>query len=491
MAYSMIFDYMKAFVGRIKQSFEYSERKKPLVESYVKGICDEQHGESYFRIIRYFIPEFITAIVLYSMMYFYDAWLIAHLKSTSIYATLGVTNTLMHLVTKMAEGFSVATIIVAGQYNGKGELKRVGRTLVDAFWVTALTGGAVAALLYCGAQWIYTWYGVPDSLIELGTPYLKTRALAIFCMYVYFAFIGFLRGIKNTRVPMFIFIFGGIIFCFFDYVLIFGAWGFPSMKLQGSAMASVLQYASMMICSIVYIMCKKEYRKYSFSLFTDLGKWDNIRHLLHLSWPVILDKSTLALAYIWLGAMLNPLGVKVIASYSVIKDLERFAIMPAAALAQVITFLVSNSYGNKDWEGIKTNIKKVIFTASFCVFSILLVFSLWPDFFIGIFDKKGDFTAFSAKIFPFLSILVFFDLLQLILAGALRGAADVKMVMFTRLAVVLFFFIPVSSLIAHMVIESIALKFFLIYGSFYVGNAIMSVVYIYRFRGERWKIKSV
>lgn len=486
----LIFDSMKTIIGRIKQTFEYSQEKKSLIESYVTGICDKQNGESYSRIIRYFIPEFITALVLYSIMYFYDAWLIAHLKSTSMYATVGVTNTLMHLITKMAEGFSVATIVIAGQYNGKGELKLVGKTLTDAFWVTALTGGIVATFLYFGANWIYVWYGVPTSLIELGTPYLKARALAIFCMYIYFAFIGFLRGIKNTRAPMIIFILGGIIFCFFDYVLIFGTCGFPEMKLQGSAMASVLQYASMMIFSMVYILSKKEYRKYGFSLFSSLRS-DNVRHLLEISWPVMLDKSTLALAYLWLGAMLNPLGVNIIASYSVIKDLERFAIVPAAALAQVITFLVSNSYGNKDWEGIKSNIKKIIFLASVLVFGILMIFSLWPEFFIGIFDKKGDFTAFSAKIFPLLSVLVFFDLLQLILAGALRGAADVKMVMFTRIAVILFFFMPTSSLIAYITIENVALKFFLIYGSFYIGSAIMSVVYIYRFRSERWKIKSV
>ena len=491
MLYPIILDGMKSFINRVKQSFESTEEKKSLVKSYVTGICDKQHGESFACIIRYFIPEFITAIVLYSMIYFYDAWLIAHLRSTPIYATVGVTNTLIHLITKMAEGFSVATIVVAGRYNGRGDFKCVGRTLVDAFWVTALTGGVVAAFLYIGAPWIYAWYGVPEQLIELGTPYLKTRALSILFMYIFFAFIGFLRGIKNTYVPMVIFILGGVIFCFFDYVLIFGAMGFPVMKLQGSAMASVLQYASMMIFSMTYVLCKKEYRKYSFSLFKDLGKWENIRHLLHISWPVVLDKSILALAYLWLGAMLSPLGVNIIASYSVIKDLERFAIMPAAALAQVITFLVSNSYDVKDWKGIKANIKKIIFLASFFVFFILLVFSIWPEFFISIFDKRGDFTAFSAKVFPLLSILVFFDLLQLILAGALRGAADVKTVMFTRLVVVLFFFVPISSLFAYMTIENIVLKFFLIYGSFYIGSALMSIVYIYRFRGERWKVKSV
>jgi Na+-driven multidrug efflux pump len=82
-------------------------------------------------------------------------------------------------------------------------------------------------------------------------------------------------------------------------------------------------------------------------------------------------------------------------------------------------------------------------------------------------------------------------LLQLILAGALRGAANVKMVMLTRLIIIAFFFVPLSSLLAYMTIESVSLKFLLVYGSFYASNGLMSVVYIYRFRGERWKIKSV
>jgi len=31
------------------------------------------------------------------------------------------------------------------------------------------------------------------------------------------------------------------------------------------------------------------------------------------------------------------------------------------------------------------------------------------------------------------------------------------------------------------------LKFILLYGSFYIGNGLMSIVYIQRFRGHDWK----
>ena len=60
--------------------------KKSLLASYIYGIRDLAHGESYSRLFRYFFPEFITALALYSAPYIVDALFIADLKSTSAYA---------------------------------------------------------------------------------------------------------------------------------------------------------------------------------------------------------------------------------------------------------------------------------------------------------------------------------------------------------------------------------------------------------------------
>lgn len=448
-------------------------------------------GESYTQILRYFAPEFITALVLYSVLYLIDARWIADLKSTSIYATVGVTNTMLHFVTKVAEGFSVGTVILAGHYNGLKDYKQVGKTLTDAFWVTVISGGALAAMLFFGAHSIYYFYGVPDKMIELGVPFLRLRAVGIFFMFIYFAIVGFLRGVKKPRIPMQIFVVGALVFLFFDYGLIFGAFNMPAMGLKGSALASVIQYGVMLALATAYVLINPHNRKYGIQIFMAVSDWSRVKELVKLSWPIMIDKATLAASYLWLGYLINPMGKYAIASYAVIKDLERLAIQPAAAFAQVITFLVSNAYGLHDWRGIKNNIKKTIFLASIFVCAILLVFSFWPESFITIFDPKGKFTEFSARVFPFLSVLVFFDLLQLILSGAMRGAANVKLVLVTRLAVVLFYFVPVSLFISKLPIESLFLKFLLIYSSFYIGNGLMSIVYIIRLRGQRWKQKVI
>jgi len=460
---------------------------KGLMASYWDGITDIKNGEKYTRIIRYFLPEFITALVLYSLLYLLDAYFVADLKSTSMYATLGITNTMIHLLVKLAEGISIGAVVLGGKFNGAKEFKEVGKTTTDAFWVSLLVGATISTILFFGAYWIYYFYGVPQEMIHLGVPFLRLRAIGIFFMFLYFSLVGFMRSVKNPKTPMKIFAGGAVVFLFFDYVLIFGKLGFPKMGLQGSAAASVIQYGSMLLFAFIAIFWREKNRKYAIHLFKPFRSLSRVVELIKLSVPVVIDKSTIALAYIWMGAMMAPMGKIGLATFSVVKDLERLALLPAVAFAQVVTFLVSNDYGKRNWVGIKSNIKKIIFLSSAMVFSILIIITIKARFFVQFFDKNGDFTDIAASVIPILSVLVFFDLLQLILSGAMRGASNVKTVMITRILVCSLYFVPCSYIISKIDFGSMVLKFALIYGSFYIGNALMSIVYIYRFRGQDWK----
>lgn len=461
--------------------------KKGLFASYFAGIRDVTHGESLESIIRYFLPEFVTALIVYSVPIWIEGSFISHLKSTATTATLGATNNLIHTFIKMSEAFSVGTLVLAGQFNGRAEYERVGKVVQNAFWVTCLFGLMVSSALYFGAYWIYAWLGVPQEIIGLGVPYLQMRAIGIFFMFMYMALVGFLRGIKNTKIPMQIYIMGITVLLVTEYLLIFGNYGFPEMGLQGAALASVIQFGSMTIAAIAYVLFSAENRKYAFDLFSVFRSRAHTLELITLSWPVFLDKTILTMAYIWLLKMIAPMGSCIVAAFCVIKDMERVALAPAVAFASVITFLVSNDYGRQNWDAIKSNIKKTVFLGSFCVMGILAIFSMMPEWIITIFDKKGEFVSMAARAFPILSMLAFFDLIQVILSGALRGAANTKTVMMVRLIVCGGIFVPVSYCLTYLPIDDLVLKFIVIYGSFYICNGIMSIIYINRFRSDEWK----
>lgn len=464
-------------------------RKQTLVESYISGITD-QAGERYKTILCYVLPELVTAFLLTSVLSCIDAALVSHLKSTALYATSGATRGLIHFLHKLAEGFSIGAVILCGQFNGLKRYTDAGRAAMAAIWLTLVAGGIIALALFLGAYEIYGFFRVTPRMIALGVPFLRLRAIGVFLAFIYFAGIGFLRGIKNTRVPMLAYLIGGVVFVFFDYALIFGKFGFPALGLRGSAIASILQYLTMIVCIGVYFVYDCSVRKYGLSLLRGFER-STVIELIKLGWPAMVDKAVLAASKLWLLKLIAPMGTMAIASFTVICDMEQFAFVPAIACAQVITFLVSNDYGTGNWSGIKSNIKKVLFLSSLAVMSVLLIFSVFSERVIHIFDAPNAFTAFAATAFPIISVLVLFDLLQVILAGALRGAANVRVVMVTRLIICACIFAPVSYWLSLLPVENPLLRFLLIYSTFYLADGLMGAVYIFWFRHDRWKQRTV
>jgi putative MATE family efflux protein len=460
--------------------------RQGLLSSFISGIR-ETKGDSYRTILGYFGPEFVTNLMVYSLPILLDAWFIGALQSTRTYVALGATNTVLHLVTKIAEAFAVGTVVLVGVHNGAGDYENAGRALRDSFWTTCVVGVFVASFLWVFAADIYVWYGFEQEVIDLSVPFMHLRAIGVFLMFVYFSFVGFLRGIKDTKTPMFIYILGMIFFVVFDYVLIFGEFGFPALGLQGSAVASIIQNIVMLIAVIAHMFLHPANGQYGIALFSSLGRPSEVMRLIRVSIPVIIDKAIVAIAYIWLCKMMSPVGTCGVAAFCVVKDMERIAILPALACAQVITFLVSNSIGARQWESVKANIKKVLFIAMVSVAVVLCFLMISPQTIISLFDRKGEFTCLAVRVFPFLSVLMFFDLLQIVLAAALRGAGDVRTVMFTRLIICFGFFVPVSWFFSHYPMKDEFTQFMIVYGSFYVGSAMMSLFYVYRFRSGGWK----
>lgn len=81
---------------------------KPVLHGEVAGGgTSGWHFNQYREILRYFFPEFVNAIVLYTITIFIDVLFIAHLKATTSYALIGVTNTFIFFLNKVAEGISV------------------------------------------------------------------------------------------------------------------------------------------------------------------------------------------------------------------------------------------------------------------------------------------------------------------------------------------------------------------------------------------------
>lgn len=444
-------------------------------------------GESYFSIFRYMAPEVVTAFVLYSVPCLIDAFFIATLKSTTCYATACASNPLFHFIIKIAEGFSVSAIIVCGAHNGAGEYTAAGKSFAHACWIIGFFGAVVSGILYWGAPAIYGAYSIPEMLLPQCIEFMQLRAVGVFFAFLTFALFGFMRGIKNTRVPMYIFILGATSFVACDYILIWGKFGLSPMGLRGSAIAWAIQYAIMAGAGFLWIICSSGNRKYAVTLYRSVPTMRETLTFITLSVPVMIDKATIALAYIWLGKLINGMGTEAIASYGVMRDMERLSFLPAVAGAQVITLLASNSLGRHDWAAVRKNIRRTLLL-SFVGTGVLLIAMGMGGYqiFINLFDTQKTFGQYALQVYPYIAWLLLLDVIQLVYSGALRGVAAVSTVMWTRIFVCGLYFVPVSAALAHYTGWSSVTKLTMLYGSFYIAHGIMSLIYFVIIRGKQW-----
>jgi len=449
------------------------------MQSGLRRLFAIKAGDSYRRIIRYTLPELVTAFILSSFLNCVDAYFISFLGSASKVATVTVTSMLIQFMIKVAEGLSVGTVILVGYYNGRRCYQSVGAVFASSLWTTACIGATLALVLMYSAYALCLFFHIPDNMYDMTVSYLQIRAIGVFFLFLLFVIIGFLRGIKNTRVPMYLYILGSGIFVIADYLCIFGGCGIPAYGLYGSAIAFTLQYVVMLSAGVVYIYTKPGLSLYRLHFFP--RHLFSVAHdIVRLSWPVMLDKAALSGAKMWLVRLIAPLGTVALASFGVIKDVIQLAFVPASACAQVITFLVSNDYGNGRWHAIAAHVKKLLWLAIGAVACTLTVMTFFPHQAIQLFDKNATFTPFATSTLPYISILVLFDVAQLILAAALRGAAQVRLVMKTRIYTGLIFFLPLSLVCSWLAIANTHVQFILIYGSFYCANGLMSVFYLWK-----------
>ena len=227
---------------------------------HFKGLTSK--GDSVKDILRYWFPELIAGAIFISLPPIIDGIIIAGLKSVTTYGALGVTNQILHTLSKLAEAIPVAAMAIIGRHNGAREYKKCGQDLGDTFWSTILLGITQFVIILLCAASLYRWMGVPEKMIHLGVPFLQLRSFGVMLSFATLGLLAFMKAIKNTKVPMIISVVGIFIFLFFDYTLVLGRFGFSQMGLNGSAIATIIQYSVVVVMTMTYLITKTDYNKY-------------------------------------------------------------------------------------------------------------------------------------------------------------------------------------------------------------------------------------
>ncbi|MDL2257317.1 MATE family efflux transporter [Bacteroidales bacterium OttesenSCG-928-I14] len=289
----------------------------------------------------------------------------------------------------IAFGFSTGSQILIGRRNGEGNYKKIGETVVfgAAFlWLLAII---IFILVQTAAEPILQMVLSSDKILDACVEYLDWRIYGLFFSTINVMFRAFFVGITKTKVLSVNAIIMALTNVLFDYLLIFGNWGFPQMGIAGAAIASVISEAVSVVFFIIYLFVAVDLKKYGFTGIS-IKQFTIIKSILNISFSLMVQSFLSVSTWLIFFFAIERMGEATLAASNIIRSLYGIIGIPVWALGTTSNTLVSNIIGEGKQDEVVPLIWKVNRFGLIIVAIVMIVLLAAPRLIISIYTSDPN-----------------------------------------------------------------------------------------------------
>ncbi|BDM73449.1 MATE family efflux transporter [Streptomyces nigrescens] len=364
-------------------------------------------------IIALAVPAF-GSLVAEPLFVMVDSAVIGHL-GTSQLAGLGIAAGLLTTAVSVFVFLAYATTAAVARRVGAGDLPAAIRQGMDGIWLALLLGAAVIAAVLPTAPWLVEAFGASGTAAPYATTYLRISALGIPAMLMVLAATGLLRGLQDTRTPLYVAIGGFSANAALNVGLVYGA----GLGIAGSAWGTVIAQCGMAAVYLTVVV--RGARRHGASLRPDAA---GIRASAQAGVPLLVRTLSLRAVLMIATAIAARLGDAEVAAHQIVITLWNLLAFALDAIAIAGQAIIGRYLGAGDRAGARAACRRMVQwgIAAGLVLGLLVVLS--RPLFIPLF------TSDPAVRDPLLTTLLVVAVTQpvsgvvFILDGVLMGAGD-------------------------------------------------------------------
>ncbi|MFE0366173.1 MATE family efflux transporter [Streptomyces tendae] len=295
------------------------------------------------------VPAF-GALVAEPLFVMADSAIVGHLGTAQL-AGLGIASALLTTAVSVFVFLAYATTAAVSRRVGAGDLQAAIRQGMDGIWLALLLGAAVIAVVLPTAPSLVELFGASDTAAPYATTYLRISALGIPAMLVVLASTGVLRGLQNTRTPLYVAVAGFIANAVLNVVLVYGA----GLGIAGSAWGTVIAQCGM---AAVYLwVVIRGARRHGASLRPDLA---GIRASAQAGMPLLVRTLSLRAILMIATAVAARLGDADIAAHQIVLSLWSLLAFALDAIAIAGQAIIGRYLGADDAQGARDACRRMV-----------------------------------------------------------------------------------------------------------------------------------
>ncbi|MDR0231143.1 MAG: MATE family efflux transporter [Dysgonamonadaceae bacterium] len=272
----------------------------------------------------------------------------------------------------LAFGFSTGSQILIGRRNGEGNYHRIGEIMVNGVIFLLIISAVLCAFTIHFSGPILSRLFASENILQATLDYLDWRVFAIFFASINVMFRAFFVGTTHTKILSVGALVLALTNVLFDYLLIFGNWGFPQMGIAGAGLASVIAEAIASLFFIIYTFKRVDLEKYGFKKIS-FRELRVIKNILNVSVSLMVQNFLSLSTWFLFFIAIEHLGEKSLAISNIVRSTYMFMSIPIFALAATTNTLVSNVIG----AGRKEEVMSLVWRIAKMCAAICAVFSVF------------------------------------------------------------------------------------------------------------------
>ncbi|MEU0278228.1 MATE family efflux transporter [Streptomyces sp. NPDC006195] len=300
-------------------------------------------------IIALAVPAF-GALVAEPLFVMVDSAIVGHLGTPQL-AGLAIAAALLTTAVSIFVFLAYATTAAVARRVGAGDLQAAIRQGMDGIWLALLLGAAVIAVTLPAAPWLIGLFGASDTAAPFAVTYLRISSLGIPAMLVVLAATGVLRGLQDTRTPLYVAIGGFGANAVLNVVLVYGA----GLGIAGSAWGTVLAQCAM--AAVYLIVVVRGARRHGASLRPDAA---GIRASAQAGVPLLIRTLSLRAVLMIATAVAARLGDADVAAHQIILSLWSLMAFALDAIAIAGQAIIGRYLGAGDTQGARDVCRRMV-----------------------------------------------------------------------------------------------------------------------------------
>ncbi|MEM7791935.1 MAG: MATE family efflux transporter, partial [Verrucomicrobiota bacterium] len=249
-----------------------------------------------------------------------------------------------------------------------------------------------------------------------------------------------LKGFGRTLAILALGILANISYLFFEYSLVFGAFGFPELGVYGTALATLI--VRLVSVAVLFVLLHRWFKVRLIVFRLTAKRLSSMKQLVKISYPSVGEGMIYNFSQLAVVAFVSSLGTAAVLTRSFSLTITSFLTVIGFVVAQGNEILVGYDCGASDYVRAAGRARKTaLWTGAFSILCASGIY-LYSDLLIGLFTDEDELREAIRDVLFLAIFLAPFQTSNQILFGALKAVGDVNRPVIANLILTFFVALP-------------------------------------------------